>query len=142
MSATVTYAPVDVTSVDRASTGMRIAGWIVGTLPALFLLMDGVMKIVPPKMVLEETEKMHFPISALLPLGIILTLSMILYLIPRTAVIGAILATGYLGGAVCVHVWSQHPTWKIFFPAVFAVFLWTGLAMRSLKFRRVAFRGV
>src|SRR4030095_11295899 len=80
------------------------AGWILRGLPALFLLFDGGMKLFKPELVVKATVQLGYPESVIVPLGIVLTVCTVLYLIPRTAVLGAILVTGYLGGAVATHV--------------------------------------
>src|SRR5215510_9922251 len=85
------------------------AGRIVSALPALFLLMDGVMKLIKPNFVVEATVKLGYSESVIVPLGMVLTICTILYVIPQTSVLGAILLTGYLGGAVDAHVRNLDP---------------------------------
>src|SRR5215204_3237196 len=75
------------------------AGRIMSALPALFLLVDGVVKLVKPAPVVEATVRLGYPESVLLGLGVVLTGCVILYVISRTSVLGAILLTAYLGGA-------------------------------------------
>jgi DoxX-like protein len=110
-------------------------GWVLSILPALFLLMDAVMKLIKPDFVIEGTVKMGYPEGAILPLGIVLLICTVLYLLPPTAVLGAILLTGYLGGAVATHVRHEDPTWQIFFPAIFGALLWLGLVLREPRLR-------
>ena len=88
-------------SISKASLW---AGRVVSGLTALFLLLDGVMKLFKPAFVVEATVKLGYPESVIIPLGTVLVLSTILYLIPATSILGAILLTGYLGGAVATHV--------------------------------------
>src|SRR5262245_30201569 len=110
------------------------AGRIVGGLPALFLLVDGAMKLVKPAPVIEATVKLGYPESSIVGIGVALVVCVILYLIPRTAVLGAILLTGYLGGAVATHVRvSDLPS--VLYPIVFAVLLWGGLSLRDDRLR-------
>ncbi len=104
-------------------------------LPALFLLMDGVMKLFKPAFVVNETVRLGYPEGSIVPLGIVLTLCTILYLVPRTAVLGAILLTGYLGGAVATHVRFYEGWFPILFPVVFGVLLWGGLCLRDDRLR-------
>ena len=118
-----------------ASKGARLAGWIMGGLPALFLLFDGVMKLFKPDFVVEGTVKMGYPESAIVGLGVVLCICTILYLIPRTAVLGAILLTGYLGGAVATHVRVGDPAFPVLFPVVFGALLWGGLYLRDPRLR-------
>jgi DoxX-like family len=117
------------------SKGMFWAGWIVGGLPALFMLFDGVMKLAKPEFVVDATVKLGYPESAIVGLGITVLACTILYLIPRTAVLGAILLTGYLGGAVASHVRMGEPPFAVLFPVVFGVMLWGGLYLRDTRLR-------
>mgnify|MGYP003693645275 CR=1 FL=1 len=75
----------------------------MSALPALFLLVDAVGKLVKPAPVVEGTVQLGYPESVILGLGIVLLACTVLYVIPRTAILGAILLTGYLGGAVATH---------------------------------------
>ena len=113
------------------SKGKLWAGRIMSWLPALFLLVDGIMKLFKPAPVVEATVKLGYSESVIVPLGIVLTLCTILYLIPRTAVLGAILLTGYLGGAVATHVRAGEGLFPIFFPIIFGILLWGGLYLRN-----------
>jgi hypothetical protein len=79
---------------------MRWAGRIISALPALFLLVDGAMQLVKPEVVVKTTAELEDAETVMLPLGLVLLACMTLSLIPRTAVLGAILLTGYVGGAV------------------------------------------
>lgn len=105
--------------------------------PALFLLFDGVMKLVKPAAVVEKTVELGYAESVILPLGVVLLVCTVLYLIPRTSVLGAILLTGYLGGAVASHLRHGDGAFAIFFPVVFGVFLWGGLVLRDQRLRSV-----
>jgi hypothetical protein len=117
-----------------AVSGSKLRLWSGRTLsglPALFLLFDGIMKLVKPAFVVETTVKLGFPESAIIPIGIVLLTCTIIYLIPRTAVLGAILLTGYLGGAVATHVNARQGWFEILFPVVFGILLWGGLVLRD-----------
>jgi hypothetical protein len=118
-----------------ASKAALWTGWILTILPALFLLFDAVMKLVKPAFVVEGTMKYGYPESSILPLGIVLFASTVLYLIPRSAVLGAILLTGYLGGAVATHVRVEEGLFPILFPVVFGALLWGGLVLRDARLR-------
>ena len=111
-------------------------GRIMSALPALFLLVDGVGKLVKPAAVVQGTVQLGYPESVLLGLGIVLLSCTVLYVIPRTAVLGAILLTGYLGGAVATHVRVGSPLFShILFPVYLAVLLWGGLYLRDGRLR-------
>jgi len=117
------------------STTMLWTGRIASALPALFLLFDAAMKLVKPEFVVKATTELGYSEDAIVPLGIVLLASTALYLIPRTAVLGAILLTGYLGGAVDVHVRQGDGAFEILFPVVFGIFLWGGLWLRDERLR-------
>lgn len=110
-------------------------GRIVSYLPALFLLIDGVMKLVKPTVVVDATVKLGYAESAIIPIGVVLIICTILYLIPATSVLGAILLTGYLGGAVATHVRAAEGVFPIVFPVIFGILIWLGLYLRDVRLR-------
>ena len=112
-------------------------GRVISTLPALFLLLDAAMKLVKPGFVVEAAGDLGFPESVIVPLGIVLAGCTILYLIPRTAALGAILLTGYLGGAIAAHVRHEDGWFPIVFCVVFGALLWSGLLLRDARLRPV-----
>jgi len=107
----------------------------MGTLPALFLLLDAIMKFVKPEPVVKATVELGYPESVIVGLGIVLLACTVLYLIPRTAILGAILLTGYLGGAVASHLRAGDGLFPILFPVVFGALLWGGLYLRDERLR-------
>jgi hypothetical protein len=111
------------------------AGRIISALPILFLLMDGVMKLMKPRIVVETTVQLGYPESVILPLGVVLLISTVLYLIPRTALLGAILLTGYLGGAVATHVRVGAGVFSVLFPVILGILIWFGLYLRDERLR-------
>lgn len=112
------------------------AGIIVSALPVLFLLMDAVMKLVKPEPVVTGTVELGYDVSVIVPLGIVLLVSTILYLIPKTAVFGAVLLTAYLGGAVATHVRIGNPLFThTLFPVYLGILLWLGLWLRDISLR-------
>lgn len=116
---------------SHVSSGRLWGGRIMSWLPALFLLVDGVMKLFKPAVVVEATAKLGYAENTILPVGIVLTVCTILYLIPRTGALGAILLTGYLGGAVATHVRVGAGLFPISFPIIFGALLWGGLYLRN-----------
>ena len=127
------------------SSPSRLALWtgrLLSWLPALFLLVDGVMKLFKPAVVVEGTVKLGYSEDVIVPLGLVLIASSLLYLLPRTAVLGAILLTGYLGGAVDAHVRMGDPLVShVLGPVYFGVLLWAGLVLRSPAVRAAVFGG-
>ena len=117
------------------SKRMLWTGRITSALPALFLLLDGAMKLVKPEPVVTATVELGYSEAVIVPLGLVLLACTILYLIPRTAVLGAILLTGYLGGAVATHVRAGQGPFEILFPVVFGALLWGGLVLRDDRLR-------
>jgi hypothetical protein len=112
------------------------AGRIISALPILFLIMDGVMKLFKPAVVLDATVKLGWPESVIVTLGVILLTSVIIYLIPTTSFLGAILLTGYLGGAVATQVRVSAPLFtNVLFPIYLGVMLWLGLYLRNGRLR-------
>ncbi len=127
-------------TVDVDLTNGRAKVWtgrVLTTLPVLFLLMDGIMKLFKPEIVVKSTEELGYNESVIVPLGIVLLASTVIYVIPRTAMLGAILLTGYLGGAVATHVRAGTGAFSILFPVVFGAMIWGGLYLRDAKIRRL-----
>ena len=109
------------------------AGRIISGLTTLFFLMDGIMKLFKPAPVVEATVKLGYPESVIVGLGIVLTLSTVLYMIPRTAILGAVLLTGYLGGAVATHVRVGNGWFEVLFPVIIGILVWAGLWLRDSR---------
>ena len=130
--------PSDLPSQNTTSPGMW-TGRILSTLVVLFLLMDGVMKLFQPTIVVETTTKLGYPAYTIFPLGVVLLICTILYCIPRLSLLGAILLTGYLGGAVATHVRVGNGLFEMLFPIILAVFIWGGLVLRDTQLRKLMF---
>src|SRR5690606_38685688 len=107
---------------------MLWAGRIISAVPAALLLFSGIMKVTQSAAVVEGFEQLGYPRGVALPIGIVEIACAILYIIPRTAVLGAILVTGYLGGATATHVRVGDP---FFGPVLFGVVAWLGLYLRD-----------
>ena len=127
------------TSDARPGKPVLWTGRIISTLLILFLLMDAVMKLIKPSFVIQSTIQLGYQESVILGLGIVLTLATILFIMPRTTVLGAILLTGYLGGAVASQLRAGAGAFPVLFPAIFGTLLWTSLVLRYPGLRRVVF---
>ena len=126
------------TQTPLVSKKMIWAGRIVSALPVLFLLMDGVMKLIRPAPVVEATVGLGYPEAVIVPLGIVLLFCTVLYAIPQTSVLGAILLTGYLGGAVATHVRVSNPLFThTLVPVYLGVLIWGGLYLRDGRVREL-----
>ena len=104
----------------------------MSALPALMLLFSGVMKLMKPPSVVEGFTRLGYPASLALGIGIVEIVCVIVYLIPRTSILGAILLTGYLGGATATHVRIGEP---FFMPIVLGILVWGGLFLRDDRLR-------
>ena len=117
----------------------RIAGIVCTSIAALFLTFDTILKVLRLGPAVEGTTALGYPADAVLWIGGIELVCLILYLAPRTAVLGAVLMTGYLGGAVATHVRISSPLLThTIFPIYVAVFLWVGLYLREPRLRALA----
>ncbi len=114
------------------SKTMLWAGYIMSTLPVLMLLFSGVMKLVKPAPVVEGFAHLGYPESLALWLGIVELACAVVYVIPRTSVLGAILLTGYLGGATATHLRIGEP---FFTPLILGTLVWGGLFLRDDRLR-------
>ena len=122
-------------TLATTSKGMLWTGRVLSGLAGLFMLFDGVGKLVKPQPVVEATVRLGFPESSLNGIGIALIAATLLYLYPRTSVLGAIVLTGYLGGAVASQVRINEQVFSIVFPVLFAAIVWGGLYLRNARLR-------
>ncbi len=116
------------------STAALWIGRVLSVLPSLMLLMAGGMMFIQLPIVVKDSAKYGYTPMSLHFIGAALLVSVVLYLIPRTSILGAILLTGYLGGAVATHVTHSEP-W--FAPVIFGVVLWLGLLLRDQKLQAI-----
>ena len=128
MQSTLQTAPV---SKARLWTGR-----ILSALAVLFLLFDGVIKLMNIAPVAESFTRLGYPVSVALGIGILELICLAIYLIPRTSALGAILLTGFLGGAIATHVRVGDPLFShVFFPTYIGLLVWGGLWMREGRLR-------
>ena len=109
------------------------AGRILSALPVLMLLFSGVLKLIKPAPVVQEFARLGYPESVVLGIGILELACTVVYVIPRTSVLGAILVTGYLGGATATHVRIGEALFII--PVILGVLVWGGLFLRDDRLR-------
>ena len=122
-------------SQSTESKGMLWTGRILSGLVVLFMLFDGISKLMKPQVVVDESAKLDITGGTLTILGVTLIVSTLLYAFKRTSVLGAILLTGYLGGAVCANVCFQKPVCNICFAIAFGVLAWGGIFLRDQRIR-------
>lgn len=111
---------------------MLWVGYVVSAVPVLMLLMSAIMKFAKPPAVVEGFTHLGWPENLALALGVVELVCVIIYVIPQTAVLGAILLTGYLGGAIATHVRVGE---GFIGPAIFGVLVWLGLYLRDPRLR-------
>jgi len=119
-----------------ASKTMLWAGRIISTLVVLFLLFDSLIKVMKLPPAIEGTTRLGYPESLVFGLGLLELICVVLYVIPRTSIFGAILLTGYLGGAVATNLRAGNPLFTyILVPVYFGVLIWAGLFFRDSQLR-------
>ena len=117
---------------------MVLGGYALTGLCSLFLFMDAGMKLMRLPIVMETTTQIGWPTSTVVPLAIVLLASTLLYLFPRTSILGAVLLTGYLGGAVATHVRIDSPLFThTLFGVYIGIIMWAGLYLRDPALRSV-----
>jgi hypothetical protein len=115
------------------SKGMVWTGRVVSAIPVLLMVFSAAMKFAKPAPVVEGMVRLGFPSGLLFVVGVLEFLSCVVYVIPRTAVLGAILMTGYLGGATVTNVRVGDPSWIV--TVVLGVLVWGGLFFRDERVR-------
>lgn len=122
-------------SKAKVWTGRIMAGIVI-----LFMLMDSIFKFIPNEQVIEGTTSLGFAVHHLPILGTLGLISIILYIIPRTEFVGAILLTAYWGGAIATHVRLDNPLFShILFPVYLGLLAWGALYLKNEKFRNLIF---
>lgn len=125
----------------RSGPNSRSALWtarLMSALVALFLLFDTALHLVRPAAVVEAFARLGYPLSASVGIGIVELICLAIYLIPRTAPLGAILLTGLLGGAIATHVRAGSPMFEAFvFPLLIGGLIWGGVWLRDARLREL-----
>jgi hypothetical protein len=121
---------------SSTSNGMLWTGRVMSAVVILFLAFDGGIKLVPLDIVLSTSKELGIPVHLARTLGVMTALCALLYAVPRTAVLGAVLFTGYLGGAIYVHVLNGSPMLShTLFGVYLGVLMWGGLWLRDARLR-------
>lgn len=136
MSRTLVVSADSTTAPAQSSKALRVTGRVLTGIAVLFLVMDTTVKLVGVKQAVEGTMQLGFQPQHLAIIGAIELACLVLYLIPRTAPLGAILWTGYLGGAIVTHLRLDNPLFShTLFPIYIAALLWGGLYLRDARLR-------
>jgi len=124
------------TAIPVASAKAAIwTGRILSALAVLFLLFDGVIKVLNLQPVIDSSLQLGLPVDLAPSIGILLLVCLVVYLIPQTASLGAILLTGYLGGAIAIQARSGAELFPLLFPVIIGALLWGGLLLRNRHLR-------
>jgi len=123
------------TKAGQISNRALWSGRIISGLITLFMLFDSGVKLAKAAPAVEGTARLGYPVWEVVPIGLVALLCVILYVIPRTAVLGVILLTGYLGGATATQVRMEDP-WFVM-PVLMGMLAWFGLYLRSESLRRI-----
>jgi hypothetical protein len=120
----------------QSSKTQIVVGRVLSGIAIAFLTFDSVGKLLRVQPVIDGTVQLGYPTSIIIPLGIVLLSCVLIYAVPRTSVIGAMLLTGYLGGAVATHARVGNPLLShTLFPIYVAVIIWAGLVLRDAQLR-------
>jgi DoxX-like family len=123
-------------TIEPRSKKVLWTGRAITALVVLFMLFDSITKLMRVGAVVKACEQFGYPVSLISVIGIILLACVVIYIIPRTSVLGALLLTGYLGGAVEANLRVGHPLFsETLFPVYFAVLIWAGLLLREQRLR-------
>lgn len=123
--------------INTRSKGIVWTGRVLTILSVLFMLFDAFGKFAKPPQVTEAFVRLGLPLSTSISIGVLLLVSTLLYAIPRSAVLGAVLLTGYLGGAVAIQLRAGSPAFETTFPVLFGIIIWAGIYLRDCGLRRV-----
>ena len=133
MTTTTDTTSIATTSSASTPKWMLWTGRVLTGLITAFMVFGGIVNLLKPQFVIEGTKQSGFAESTIVPLGVTVLIISILYAVPRTAVLGAILLTGYFGGAVATHV--RLGDGMLLVPAVFGVLVWLGVYFRDARLR-------
>jgi len=122
-------------SAATASKTTLWIGRILSGLAVLFLLMDGVGKVLNIQPVIDASQQLGLPVDLAPIIGGVLLVCVVIYLIPQSAVLGAILLTGFLGGAISIQARVAAPPFSLVFPLILGALLWGGLYLRDPQLR-------
>lgn len=127
----MTQAP----ATSETSKTQRWTGVALSTVAVLFMILDAILHIAKPAHVVDAFARLGFPLALAPALAVIALVSLALYVFARTAVLGSVLLTGYLGGAVAVQLRIGSPASETIFPIIVAILLWGGLYLRDARLR-------
>ena len=133
---TMAQYPTFTITANASSASAKWSGGALSGLAVAFLIFDSIGKLRQVQPVIDGTISLGYPRDVVFGLGVTLAICVLVYLIPRTSLLGAVLLTGYLGGAVATHVRVGNPLFThVLFPTYIAALLWGGLMLRDPRLR-------
>jgi len=135
MQANVSNSSLTSAAAASSANGTCWIGRVLSSLPALFLVFDGVIKLLNIQPVVEASQLLGLPVDLAPGVGVLLLVCLAVYLLPRTTVLGTILLTGYLGGAISLQLRVGAPAFSLLFPVILGVMLWGELYLRNTQLR-------
>ncbi|HMB62967.1 MAG TPA: DoxX family protein [Eudoraea sp.] len=124
-------------STYQISKGRLWTSYILQGLIVLLFLFGAVSNILQTEMAVKGATDLGYSSDSVLYMGLILLISTLLYLIPKTAIFGAVLLTGWLGGAVATHIMHKDPLFNMIFPVVFGILIWLCIWLRNNKLQQL-----
>jgi hypothetical protein len=135
---TTTTATVELTATATVSRGKLWTARIMGGLVIAFMLMDSIFKLIPNEMVTAGTVELGYQVHHIPVMGVLGFISILLFAIPRTQILGAILLTGYFGGAMATHLRLDNPLFShILFPVYLALLAWGSIWLKNETLRKL-----
>jgi hypothetical protein len=125
------------TQFATESKGTLWTGRVLSGLMALFFVLDGVGHLMKPAPVVEAFSRLGYPLSASVWIGLLALICTAIYVTPKTSVLGAILLTGYMGGAVATHVRAGSTPFETIFPVILGALVWAGIFVRDAQLRQL-----
>jgi DoxX-like family len=125
------------TQFATESKGMLWTGRVLSGLMALLFVFDGMGHLMKPVPVVEAFARLGYPLSASVGIGVLALICTAIYVTPKTSVLGAILLTGYLGGAVSTHVRAGSRLFETIFPVILGLLVWAGIFVRDARLRQL-----
>jgi hypothetical protein len=128
-----------VTTANTAShsKAMVWTGYALSGFAVLFLIFDAVIKVIQAAPAVESNVQLGYPAEYIVMLGLVELICIAAYIFPRTAVLGAILLTGWFGGAMATHVRAGSPAFSVIFPIIIGLMVWGGLYLRDARLRAI-----
>ena len=135
MKATLNSVPTAAANVKPTPKVQLWTGRVLSGIAVLFLIFDAVIKVINIQPVVDSSMELGLPLDLAPVLGSLMLICLVIYLVPRTAVLGAVLITGYLGGAIAIQARIDAPLFSLIFPIIIGTMIWAGLYLRDRRLR-------